>query len=44
MRVLLLILLLVAVVLILMGSVIAVLTWYRGHKDRSASVNEVAGE
>jgi flagellar basal body-associated protein FliL len=44
MRLLLLILLLVAIVLILMGCVIAVLTWYHGHKDRSTGVNDTAGE
>ena len=44
MRVLLLILILVAIVLILTGCVIAVLTWYYGRKDRLVGANEATGE
>jgi flagellar basal body-associated protein FliL len=44
MRVLLLILLLVAIVLILMGCVIAVITWYHGRKYQSVGTNEITRE
>jgi len=44
MRVLLLILIFIAVVLVLMGSIIAVLTWYYSRKDRSVGANEATSE